>query len=159
MRSRFPFVVAVSLLLVSAVSSGRDPKAGPVTQDLHSPQVRAGEVFRELAKTTYTARRDLPASENIFIEDGRVMEELLAFTMRERPLAVAAGQPARVSRVILMDTAIQVLFQEKCGLVIITPDDQEVRLMSVPQLIDLARRGLNLVFEVYPADQKPKRST
>jgi hypothetical protein len=146
--------VLVALLFLTPTMVGVDRnKAGPVGG------VRAEDVLKELAKTSYTARRDLPAEENIFIEDGRVMEELFLLSMREHPLAVAAGKTATVSKVILMDTALQVLFREKCGFVILIGGGQDIRNMTLPQVIDVARRGLGVMFQTNSADQKPKLPT
>jgi hypothetical protein len=154
MRSRSVLAVLVALLFLTPAMVGADRnKAGPVGG------VRAEDVLKELAKTTFTARRDLPAEENIFIENGKVMEELFLLSQREHPVAVAAGKTATVSKVILMDTALQILFREKCGFVILTGEQQDLRNMTLPQVVDVARRGLGVVFQINSADQKPKLPT
>ncbi len=153
MRSRSVLAVLVALLFLTPAMVGADRnKAGPVGG------VRAEDVLKELAKTTFTARRDLPAEENIFIENGKVMEELFLLSQREHPVAVAAGKTATVSKVILMDTALQVMFREKCGFVILT-GEQDLRNMTLQQVVDVARRGLGVVFQINSADQKPKLPT
>jgi hypothetical protein len=153
MRAGSMWVVLVSILFLSPAMVGKDrTKAGPVGG------VRAEDVLKELAKSTFTARRDLPAEENIFIENGKVMEELFLLSQREHPVAVAAGKTATVSKVILMDTALQVIFHEKCGFVILT-GEQDLKNMTLPQVLDVARRGLGVMFETSSADQKPKLPT
>jgi hypothetical protein len=149
MGSRSLVVVAVALgLLVPTSVSAQWQKPERFAPDLRSPELLAEEVRAELAKTTYLARRDLPAGEDIFVEGGRVPEEMLARTSRPRAVAVSAGQGATVLKVIVTETSIQVLFREKCSVTIVSEGEQDLRDRNVPELVGLARSGLSVVFHI-----------
>lgn len=148
MGSRSLGIVTTALWLLVPVSLGAQwQKPERFAPDLRSPELLAEEVRAELAKTTYLARRDLPAGEDIFVEGGRV-QEMLARTWRPRAVAVGAGQRATVLKVIVTETSIQVLFREKCSVIIVSEGEQDLRDRNVPELVELTRSGLSVVFHI-----------
>lgn len=149
MGSRSIVIAAVALwLLVPASLGAQWQKPERFAPDLRSPQLLAEEVREELAKTIYLARRDLPAGAEIFVEGGRVQEEMLARTSRPRAVAVGAGQRATVLKVIVTETSIQVLFRQKCSVIIVSEGGQDLRDRNVPELVEMARSGLSVVFHI-----------
>ena len=157
MRTRILVVLVVALLfLVPAILYAQTHQVGWFAPDLRSPQFLAEEVRSELAKSTYVARRDLPASEAIFVEYGGVREDLLVW---EHPTpAIGAGKRGTVEKVVVTERSIQILFREKCGIIILTYDVGDLRDKNVPELVDLARAGLNAVFQLWEV-RRPKLST
>src|SRR5712692_3931981 len=55
--------------------ASRSPGGRP-TRSFLAPDTRAADLLAELSKSTYTAKRAIPASDSIFIEEGRVIESL-----------------------------------------------------------------------------------
>jgi hypothetical protein len=145
MRLRYGLFAVILTLFCGAPLAGQEEKQLPI-----SPvDTRPAQMLLELNKASYAAKRAVPASDNIFIENGRVIEALFTLTRQENPVAIPAGQPAVVSKVILLDKAIHVFFQgDKCALLILTKEDQKVSEMTVEQLLDLARKGLTALFTV-----------
>ena len=146
-RSLATVTVAVWLLLPASLGA-QWQKPERFAPDLRSPELLAEEVRDELAKTIYVARRDLPAGEDIFVKGGRVQDEMLARTSRSQAVAVGAGQRATVLKVIVTETSIQVLFREKCSVIIISEGEQDLRDRNVPKLVELAWSGLSVVFHI-----------
>jgi hypothetical protein len=144
------------LFLVPAILYALTYQVGWSTPDLRSPQFLAEEVRSELAKATYVARRDLPASETIFVEYGGVREDLLVW--EDSTPAIRAGKRGTVEKVVVTERSIQVLFREKCGIIILPYDVGDLRDKNVPELVDLARAGLNTVFQLWEV-RKPKLPT
>lgn len=108
---------------------------------------RAAELRAELARSAYTAKRSLPASEDIFVENGQVIEALFVLTVREKPLAIPAGSTTLVSKVVLLDRGLHIYFADnRCAVIVLTKDDKLVKDMSVRQLVDLAKEGIGVLF-------------
>ncbi len=149
MGRRSIVIVTVALwLLVPARLGAQWQKPERFAPDLRSPQLLAEEVREELAKTTYLARRDLPAGQDIFVEGARVQGEMFARTSRPRAVAIGVGQRATVLKVIVTETSIQVFFREKCSVIIVSEGGQDLRDRNVPELAELARSGLSVVFHI-----------
>ena len=148
--------VALFLFLVPVPLAGQAEKDAPIA----AVDTRPADMLIELNKATYNARRAIPASENIFIEEGKVIEALYVLTRQENPVAVPIGRVAVVSKVIFLDKAIQVFFQnDKCALLILTREDQMVRDMTLEQLLDLAKKGINALFTTKSGEAKQKLPT
>jgi hypothetical protein len=146
-RDAVLFIVLMLLAAWPLFAQGPQPAAARAPEE-----VRAAEVLAALSKSTYTAKRPVPESENIFVDNGKLMEALYALARQEHPIAIPAGKPAAVSRVVLLDKAIHVFFAEdKCALLILTKENQSVRDLTVPELIDLAKKGVAALFTVKDA--------
>jgi hypothetical protein len=152
-------IVGIPLLLGPGTLLARSDESAQVTQRELTIEMRAEEVRKELSSATYTARRNLPMSEGLFVENGRLIEELFAFnSLASRP-AVTAGEPATVWKVVLMTKAVQVFFKERFAVIVMTEGDRETKDMTTPQLVSLARRGLGTVLQIKPGEQKSKLPT
>ncbi len=142
MRYRIALILVVLLLITPRMLSAQEDK-------VKTPEARAAELLAELSKGTYTAKRSVPASEGIFIEDGRVVEALYGPALAEYGKAIAAGQPATISKVVLLDRAIQVYFaKDKCSLLILGKGDREIKDLTDTQLLELAKQGVGALFTV-----------
>ncbi len=143
-------VWAIVLLLFAAgplLGQAEQPAAPPSAAEL-----RARDVTAALARFTFTARRAIPASDNIFVEDGKVIEALFALARQENGVALPAGQSATVSKVVFLDKALHVfLAHDKFAVLILTKDNKSVADLSVDQLVDLAKKGLAALFTVKDA--------
>lgn len=154
MRTRLVLLLLLLLLLLlmlpPAVSGdiGKDVKEGPAATQ---PDTRAADLLAELAKSTYTAKRAIPAMDGIFVENGRVMEGVFVQARSDHETAVAANRSATVSKVELLDRAIQIFFAEgKCALIVLPKGDQSIANMPLPELVDLAHRGISALFVAKP---------
>jgi hypothetical protein len=149
--------MVVFLLLTPWVIVAKSDKPVPDNQET-SPEIRAEQILRQLSTTIYTARRNLPVSDTLFVENGMLVESLFAFNSRGGRVAAAADQEVTVSKVVLMTKAVQVFFKEGFAVIVITERDRETKDMTLPQLVSLARKGLGSMLEA-KADQKPKALT
>ena len=153
MRFRDMLLLIVLMLVALCLLADQVEKTAPVPP---VSDTRAADLVAELSKFTYTAKRAVPASENIFVEDGRVVEALFALTRQENPTAVAAHRTAAVSKVMLLDKAIHVFFaDDKCALLILTEKDQTIAAMTPEQLLKLAQKGIAALFVAKPVAPKP----
>lgn len=150
MRTRIVLLLLLLLLLLLmlplAVSGdiGKDVKEGPVASQ---PDTRAADLLAELAKSTYTAKRAIPAMDGIFVENGHVMEGVFAQGRSDYETAVAANRSVTVSKVELLDRAIQIFFADgKCGLIVLPKEDRSIADMPLPELLDLAHKGISALF-------------
>ena len=151
MRNRLLFLTI--LLLAPLPLAGQADK--PATPAQPSPEVRAAELRAELSKVTYTAKRTIPASDNIFVENGAVIEAIYQLERDQHEVAVPARQTAPVSKVLLLDRAIQVFFaSDKCALLIVAKENQHTVDMTAAQLLTLAREGIGALFTAKPADER-----
>jgi hypothetical protein len=150
----WPVLLLIALLLLAASPlNGQAEKAAPpaVTAD-----TRPAELLKELSARTFTAKRAIPTSDGIFVENGRVVEALFALGRQENPIAIAAGKTATVSKVLLLDKALHVfLAGDKCGLLILTREDKPTADMKLPELRKLALEGLGALFTEGEQPKKP----
>jgi hypothetical protein len=153
MRYRDAWLLIVLMLLAAGPLYGQPEKAppGPTPE-----QIRAGELKGTLAKYLYVAKRAIPASENIFIEDGKVIEALFVMARQENGVALPAGQSAPLSKVVLLDKAVHVFFgEDKFAVLILTRDNRSVADMTTAELLDLAKKGLAALFTVKDPAKPP----
>lgn len=144
MRYRDALLIILLMLLLAGPLSAQAEKAAPPPT---APDNRAADVVAILNKSTFTAKRAIPASENIFIEDGKVIEALFALARRENGIALPAGRTAAVSKVVLLDKALQVFFaNDKFALMILTKDGKSVDDMTADQLVEMAKQAMAALF-------------
>jgi hypothetical protein len=144
MRYRDALLIALLMLLSAGPLFAQAEKAAPPPA---APDTRAADVVATLNKSTFTARKAIPASENIFIEDGKVIESLFNMARQENGVALPAGRTAAVSKVVLMDKALQVFFaNDKFALMILTKDHKSVDDMTADQLVELAKQAMVTLF-------------
>ncbi len=144
MRYRDALLIALLMLLSAGPLFAQAEKAAPPPV---APDTRAADVVAILNKSTFTAKRAIPASENIFIEDGKVIEALFALARHKNGVALPAGRTAAVSKVVLLDKALQVFFaNDKFALMILTKDNKSVDDMTADQLVELAKQAMAVLF-------------
>ena len=132
-----PFAVALSWA-----------QTGKTTQEINA-KTRAAALLAELSNASYAAQRPIPASEDIFVEGGQVMEVVFALISKERPVAILGGDTVQVSRVLFLDKALHIYFaDDKCALLVLTNQDKLIKDLSPQQLLDLAKKGIAALF--YP---------
>lgn len=149
MRYRNGFWIVVLMLVVAGPLMAQAEKEAPPPA---APDTRAADVQAVLNKSSYTAKRAIPATENIFIEDGKVIEAMFAMARQENGIALPTGQTASVSKVVLLDKALQVFFaNDKFALMILTKDNKSVNDMTMEQLVELAKKGVATLFTLKDA--------
>lgn len=142
MRIRKFWVVVVPIV-TGAVVLAQSRK----TPEVVLAEKRGAELRAELSKSAYTAKRSLPASEDIFVENGQVIEALFVLTVREKPVALPAGSTTSVSKVVLLDRGLHIYFADnRCAVIVLTKDDKLIKDMSTRQLLDLAKEGIGVLF-------------
>ena len=144
MRYRDWLLIALLMLLSAGPLFAQAEKAAPPPA---APDTRAADAMAILNKFTFTAKRAIPASENIFIEDRKVIEALFGLVRRENGIALPAGRTAAVSKVVLLDKALQVFFaNDKFALMILTKDGKSVDDMTADQLVEMAKQAMAALF-------------
>jgi len=153
MRNIFVGIAAVLLLalpLFSQLPGG--------AEEWQPPDLRPVEVMKQLSTVNFTALRNIPASDSIFIEQGRVIEGLFNAALAEHEVAVAAGNQTKVSSFVILDSAIQVYLQnDTCALIILTENSLPTQSMTTEQLVNLARSGLAALFQSDAPESKPPK--
>jgi hypothetical protein len=131
------------------------------TEGWKPPDLRPVEVMSQLAQWDFSATRNVPASDRIFIELGRVIEGLLNAALAENKVAFAAGARTKVSSFVILDSAIQVFLEnDACALVILTKNGLPTQPMTAEQLVNLARSGLAALFRSdMPESKEPRLPT
>lgn len=131
------------------------------TEKWQPPDLRPVEVMSQLAEWDFTATRNVPASDRIFIEQGRVIEGLFNAALAENKVAVTAGARTKVSSFVILDSAIQVFLEnDACALVILTKNGLPTQPMTAEQLVNLARSGLAALFRSdMPESKEPRLPT
>ena len=82
----------------------QDEPETPAQQTLEAKQAEQAEkVLRQLAKSEYRAKVDIPKADCLFVEDGKIVEAMYQNAVREYPKAVPAGAVTKVSSVIVME--------------------------------------------------------
>ena len=128
------------------------------TEEWQPPDLRPVAVMSQLTQGDFTATRNIPASDSIFIEQGRVIEGLFNAVLAEKDIAVAAGARTKVSSFVILDSAIQVyLEKDACALIILTENGLPTKPMTVEQLVNLARSGLAALFRSDKPESKTPR--
>jgi len=144
MRYQVVLLIIILMLLSAGPLFAQAEGAAPPPA---APDTRAADVMAILNKSTFTAKRAIPASENTFIEDGKVIEALFALVRRENGIALPAGRTAAVSKVVLLDKALQVFFaNDKFALMILTKDGKSVDDMTADQLVEIAKQAMAALF-------------
>ena len=157
---RYIFVgIAIALMLATPLPLlAQIPGAG---EEWQPPDLRPVEVMNQLSKWDFTATRNIPASDSIFVEQGRVIEGLYNAALAEKEVAVAAGTRTKVSSFVILDSAIQVFLEkDSCALIILTDNNLPTKAMTTEQLVNLARSGLDALFKSdMPKSTEPKVPT
>ena len=144
MRYRYVLLIAALMVLVAGPLIAQAEKAAPPPP---SAVARAADVLAALNKSAYTAKRAIPASENIFIEDSKVIEAMFALARQQEGVGINAGQTVTVSKVLLLDKALHVFFaDDKIALLILTKDNKSVDELTTNQLLELAKKGIAALF-------------
>ncbi|MBI3667472.1 MAG: hypothetical protein HY236_14805 [Acidobacteria bacterium] len=150
-------VMVLSLALMLAVPGLLVAQQKEAPEQM-APDTRAADLQVELSKITFTAKRNIPSSDGIIVENGRVMEELFGWLVREYPAAIRARQTAAVSKVVFLDRAVQVFFADgKCALMILAKEDRLATDMKGPELLQLVRQGIDALFVSKPPLEQNKK--
>lgn len=157
---RYMFV-AIAIALMAGLPCPLAAQVPGGTEEWQPPDMRPVEVMKQLSQPSFTALRDIPASDGIFVDQGRVIEGVLNAALAEKDVAVAAGKQTKVSSFFILDSAIQVFLEDDaCALIILTDGGGPTRPMTVERLLKLARSGLAALFTSdTPEPKTPKLPT
>ena len=143
-------LIAVILLVLAVPAMGQGNKT-TLEKDLQSKQKmeKAQSVLRELAQVDYKAKMDIPASDNLFVNDGKLSEAMYNAAKREGKIAIKAGQTSKVVKVELLDFAIEVYFgDESCALIGTPAVQAETTSVSSADLTALAKKTIAAFFDI-----------
>lgn len=86
----------LAVLGVSATAQGNKPTFEQLTKQRQLAE-KTATLLRELAQFEYKAQQDIPAVDDIFVEDGKLVAATYHSALRQGGIAVKAGQVTKVS--------------------------------------------------------------
>jgi hypothetical protein len=157
-------VVVSALILVILVALPLPAQGNaPALQQTLSEKEKAEKaqvVLRELAQFEYKAKVEIPEVDCVFVEDGKLVGPTYRAQLKENPRAVKAGEITKPSQVKFMDRGIQVYFaSDNCAVIGVTSAPIDTAKMSIKELVDLAKKSIEPLFEMKPLKEDPKKTS
>lgn len=137
------------ILLALAVPAWAQGNRTTLEQQLAEKQKieKTQTVLRDLTQAAYKAKVDMPTSDSLFVNDGKVSEAMYNAALRAGKVAIKTGETAKVTRVQVLDFAVQVFFgDESVALIGTTANQADTAKMSGAELCDLAKRTVAAFF-------------
>jgi hypothetical protein len=104
--------------------------------------------LKNLAQTEYKARLDVPASDSLFVDDGKVVEGMYNVALKNNKVAFKAGETAKVTQVKILDFAVMVYFNDDTAIIGSGLDHADLSNVSAADLAALASKSIAALFDV-----------
>jgi hypothetical protein len=150
MRALFTVVILMALVVPAAVAQGQDNQLDKLMQQKN--QAKINEIMKSLTGTEYKARVDIPASDSLFVDDGKVVEGMYKVALKNNKVAFKAGETAKVTQVKILDFAVQVYFNDDTAIIGTTATHLDLDKSGAAELTALASKSIAAFFDV----AKPK---
>jgi hypothetical protein len=144
MRALFIAVVALSLVVPAAAQNNQSLDK-LMQQKL---QARANEITKTLSQVEYKARVDVPASDSLFVDEGKIVEGTYQVALKHNKVAFKVGETAKVTQVKILDFAVQVYFNDETAIIGMGANHLDLSSMSAAELIDLASKSIAALFDL-----------
>ncbi len=138
-------VLILAIIAVPAVAQGGKESLESLMQQKRQAEKTAA-VLREITQSEYRAQMDIPASDSLFVEDGKLTTATYRAALKNG-VALKAGETTRVTQVKLMDFGVQVFFANGACALIGWADKFEPANQTVEAIAGLAKKTLLAVFE------------
>ena len=153
-------VLLILLVVLVAGSSAQQPPAE--TQSSEARQTAVARKIKEaLEPLSFKAKTDIPAADNIFVEDGKLSDASYRAELKTHGKALKAGAVTKISSIEVMDFGVQIFFEtDSCALIALTAKQESTGGMTVEDLVKLVRKSAAPLFEVIEAagGEKPRDS-
>ncbi len=152
-------VLAVLVVIVAALAVV--PLAGQ-TQDAKNKAAlqaeRASALLKELGNFEFKAKIEVPATDGIFVEDGKLVGATYRNQLKDNPVALKPGDITKVSQVKVLDYGIQIFFaSDTCALIGITGQMDTLKL-SPEEMLGAAKKSVEPLFDLVPLKPAKKES-
>src|ERR1022692_1940636 len=146
MRTTF---IALILLALAIPAMGQGDKATLEKQlDSKQKMEKAQVVLRQLTQSNYKAKVDVPESDCLFGNDGKVSEAMYNAAVKNSKIGIKAGQPGKVTRVEVLDFAIEIYFGDSVALIGQPTVQLDTNKASAADLTVLAKKTVAAFFDV-----------
>ena len=146
MRALFMVVILMALVVPAAVAQGQDNQLDKLMQQKN--QGKINEIMKSLTQTEYKARVDIPASDSLFVDDGKVVEGMYKVALKNNKVAFKAGETAKVTQVKILDFAVQVYFNDDTAIIGTTATRLVLDKSSAADITALASKSIAGLFDV-----------
>jgi len=140
------FIAVVVLALVVPVVAQNNQSLDKLIQQKN--QARANEIMKTLSQTEYKARVDVPASDSLFVDEGKIVEGTYQVALKHNKVAFKAGETAKVTQVKILDFAVQVYFNDETAIIGTGANHPDLSSMNAAELVDLAGKSIAALFDV-----------
>ena len=146
MRALFTVMILLALVVPAAAAQNNQSQLEKLMQQKN--QTKINEIMKNLTQTEYKARLDIPASDSLFVDDGKVVEGMYKVALKNNKVAFKAGETAKVTKVEILDFAIQVYFNEDTAIIGSAANHMDLDKVSPADLTDLASKSIAAFFDV-----------
>jgi hypothetical protein len=146
MRALFIVVILLALVAPAAVAQNSGQSLDKLVQQ--KIQAKGTDVLKALTQNEYKARVDIPASDSLFVDDGKVVEGMYNVALKNNKVAFKAGETAKVTQVKILDFAVQVYFNDDTAIIGTTANHADVANLSVADLTDLSVKAIGALFQI-----------
>jgi len=146
MRALFILVILVALVVPTAAAQNNQSELEKLMQQKN--QAKINEITKALTQTQYKARVDIPASDSLFVDDGKVVEGMYKVALKNNKVAFRAGETAKVTQVKILDFAIQVYFNDDTAIIGTGANHVDLSSMNAADLTELASKSIAALFDV-----------
>ncbi len=144
------YLTAILLTLALAAPALAQKAAVPGPSDLEQ------QLFKELTKFEYKAKRDIPAADSIFVEKGKIQEAMYKLSLQQGGVLLKSGKSTKVSSVKIMDHGVQVFFEtDKCAMINLAAENEDVPKLTLPKLVEFAKTSIAALFQVTALAEQP----
>jgi hypothetical protein len=113
------------------------------------------QLLNALAKYEYRAKRDVPAADSIFVENGRLNQSMYKLSLQQGGVLLKSGLATKVSSVKIMEHGIQIFFAtDKCALMNVAAETDNLPRMPLQKLVDLSKTAIGALFEITPLKEE-----
>jgi hypothetical protein len=146
MRALFIVVIFMALVVPAAIAQTPNNQSQFDKLIQQKIQAKANEVLKSLTQNEYKARVDIPASDSLFVDDGKVVEGMYNVAAKNNKLAFKAGETAKVTQVKILDFAIQVYFSDETAIIATTASHLDLEKAGAADLTEMANKAISGLF-------------
>jgi hypothetical protein len=146
MRALFTVVILVALVIPAVAQTNSQSSLDKLIQQKN--QAKINEVMKSLAQTEFKARLDIPASDSLFVDDGKLVEGMYKVALKNNKVAFKAGETVKIKEVKILDFAVQVYFNDDTAIIGSSANHADLATVGGAELTDLVTKSVAALFEV-----------
>jgi len=146
MRALFTVVIVMALVVPAAMAQAQNNPGQLDKLAQQKNQSKINDILKNLTQTDYKARVDIPASDSLFVDDGKVVEGMYNVALKNNKVAFKAGETAKVTQVKILDFAVQVYFNDDTAIIGTTAAHVDLDKASAADLTEMATKAISGLF-------------